>query len=266
MHSKRRSVGWLRPGPAGNTSLVRLPPCATVPAYGVTTAIPGSLDCDLWSRHRGAMSLNREQIEGISYALNEAGMAGLRISDDQSQVDLLVHVLALPAVGPIDPDARRVVSLLDPSRVEVVLQRGLGEANEPAIPLLDIDAVNAFLSSMTWSHEMYGWPFLDGSAEARSKWPSPISLDMALPGGKDEHSLYWFSECGRRWGDDNYESFFIQGMFTFGEIEIRRADELIESFDEFVADADRYWAALSSHDERLSVEAQRVAGDGTPRW
>jgi len=172
------------------------------------------------------MSLNREQIEGISYALNEAGMAGLRISDDQSQVDLLVHVLALPAVGPIDPDARRVVSLLDPSRVEVVLQRGLGEANEPAIPLLDIDAVNAFLSSMTWSHEMYGWPFLDGSAEARSKWPSPISLDMALPGGKDEHSLYWFSECGRRWGDDNYESFFIQGMFTFGEIEIRRASPM----------------------------------------
>jgi hypothetical protein len=242
-----------------------VPLCPTLPAYWVTPTA-GRLDGDPWSRHRGVMSLDREQIEGINYALNEAGVAGLRMSDDQSRVDLLVHVLALPAVGPIDPDARRVVALLYPSLIEVVLQKGLGEKDEPAIPFSDIDDVNAFLSSMTWSHEMYGWPFLDGSAEARSKWPSPISLDMAVPGGRDEHSLYWFAECGRRWGDDNYESFFIQGMITFGGIEVRRANGDIELFDEFIADADRYWAALFAHDERLSVEAQRAAGEGTPKW
>ncbi len=209
---------------------------------------------------------DQELIEGISYALNESEVAALRLGEDPSRVDLLVHVLALPAVGPIDPDARRIVSLLHPSLIEVVLQQGLVEQNEPAIPLSDIDAVNAFLSSMTWSHAMYGWPFLDGSAEARSKWPSPISLDMAVPVGEDEHSLYWFAECGRRWGDDEYESFFIQGMVTFGGMEVRRANGDIETFDEFIADADRYWAALFAHDERLTVEAQDAARVGTPKW
>jgi hypothetical protein len=212
------------------------------------------------------MSLDAEQIGGISYALNEAQVAGLRMSDDQSRIDLLVHVLALPAVGPIDPDARRIVALLHPSVIEVVLQKGQGGKNEPAIPLADVDAVNAFFSSMTWSHQMYGWPFLDGSAEARSKWPSPISLEIAVPSGMDEHSLYLFAECGRRWGKDEYESFFIQGMVTFGGMEVRRANGDIESFDEFIGDADRWWAALKARDERLSVEAQNAAQVGTPKW
>jgi hypothetical protein len=212
------------------------------------------------------MVLDRKQVDGISYALNEAEVAGLRMSDDHSRVDLLVHVLALPADGPIDSDARRIVALLRPSLIEVVLQIDRERTTTPVIPLSDIDAVHAFLSSMTWRHHMYGWRFLDGSAEARSKWPSPISLEIAIPGGGDEHCLYWFTECGRKSGDDEYESFFLQGMVTCAELEVHRANGDIEPFDEFIADADRYWTALFANDERLSVQAQDAAWEDAPRW
>ena len=111
------------------------------------------------------MAFDQKLIDGISYALNEAEVAGLRLADDGSRVDLLLHVLALPPVGPIDPDACRIIVLYRPSLIEVVLPQDAGQDRGPAIPLSDIDAVNAFLLSLTWSDQMYGWPFLDGSAE-----------------------------------------------------------------------------------------------------
>lgn len=212
------------------------------------------------------MALDQKLTDGISYALNESEVAGLRLAEDRSRVDLLLHVLALPPIGPIDPDSRRIIVLSRPSLIEVVLQQGAGQDYGPAIPLSDMDAVNAFLLSLTWSDEMYGWPFLDGSAEARTKWPSPISLEMAIPDGSDDHSLYWFAECGWNRSDDDCASFFLQGMITFGEIEVQRANGDSESFDEFIADADRWWAALKAQDERISVEAQHAAQEGTPKW
>ena len=45
------------------------------------------------------MAFDQKLIDGINYALNESEVAGFRLTDDRSSVDLLPHVLALPAMG-----------------------------------------------------------------------------------------------------------------------------------------------------------------------
>ena len=168
---------------------------------------------------------------------------------------------------PLAQDTRRIIVLSRPSLIEVVLQQSTGPDLGPAIPLSDIEAVNAFLLSVTWSDDMYGWPSLDGSTEARNKWPSPISLAIEIPDGSTDHSLYLFAECGWNRGDDDCASFFLQGIVTFGEMEVQRADGDNEPVAEFIGDADRWWAALGSRNDRVSSELngplkwERPSGD-----
>jgi hypothetical protein len=45
-----------------------------------------------------------------------------------------------------------------------------------------------------------------------------------------------------------------------------RADAAPQRLDEFIADGQRQWQAVFGHDERLSIEAQRAAQNGTPSW
>ena len=134
------------------------------------------------------------------------------------------------------------------------------------IPLAGVNEVNAFLLSVTWSDNMYGWPFLDGSEDATSTWPDPISLDFRIPDGEAEHSIYWYAECGWNRAEDDSESFFIQGMIRFGEFEVRRADDAIVPLDDFIADGRRPWDLMRTEDERISGQAQRIAHTGVPRW
>lgn len=200
----------------------------------------------------------------IDDALNEADVLGLRPTPDG--VDVLLHVLALPADGPLDPDRRRILRLHRPSAIDLVLRTDSpgGTSGGPAIPLADLDAVEAFFAALSWGGSMYGWHFLDDPG-LTADWPAPPSLHLDLHPEPAAHSFYWFNECGVDDGTD-ITSYCIEGTVMFDDLTVHRADGTPQHLDEFTGDADRYWTALHAGDDRLSVAAQGAAQHGTPTW
>jgi hypothetical protein len=93
----------------------------------------------------------------------------------------------------------------------------------------------------------------------------PAEPEHQRPARNRAHSLFWFNECGRQEGDETV-AYCIEGTITFQDLAVIRADGTAEPLDEFIADGGRHWQALHSGDERLSVNAQRAAQDGTPSW
>jgi hypothetical protein len=209
---------------------------------------------------------DKDSRTAVGVALNEADVLGIQLEPSGAWCDLLVHVLALPETGPLDPDARRVLRLVSPAQVRVLLQQdrfqraGYG----PVIPLTGLDQVEAFFASLAWSGSMYGWEFLDAPSLTRD-WPAQPSLSIEIRPQAGSHSLYWFNECGRAEGDAR-AAYCIEGTVTFEDLEVRRADAALQPLDEFISDGDRYWQGLHNRDQRLSVQAQRAAQDGTPSW
>jgi hypothetical protein len=62
---------------------------------------------------------NRKLVDQLDLAFNESTVCGLQFDESAAEARLLVEVLALPEVGPIDRDPRRVWScspMLRPSR------------------------------------------------------------------------------------------------------------------------------------------------------
>jgi len=193
-------------------------------------------------------------------------MLGIRLEPSGAWCDLLLHVLALPDAGAIAPDARRILRLAAPAQVRVILrpwQSGPGKYGQ-VIPLADLDAVEDFFASLSWSDSMYGWKFLDDPSLA-SDWPARPSLRIDLRPGPGSHSLFWFSECGRA-EHGSPAAYCIEGTVAFEELQVLRADATPRPLDQFTADANRYWNALHSHDKRLSSTAQQAALAGTPSW
>jgi hypothetical protein len=201
----------------------------------------------------------------VDLALNEAEVLGIRLDAAGAWCDLLVHVLALPEAGPLDPDARRILRLASPAQLRLVLRRDLfGSEYGPVIPLASLDAVEAFFASLAWSGSMYGWKFVD-DVSLTQDWPPQPSLTVDVRHGPASHSLFWFNECGRDEGTTKV-AYCIEGTVTFEDLSVFRADATPEPLPEFIDDARRFWAALHGGDERLSVEAQRAAQRGTPSW
>ncbi|MFD5827003.1 hypothetical protein [Lentzea sp. NPDC060358] len=197
-------------------------------------------------------------VEDLNEALNEATVAGLRLRPDGSVV-ILLHVLALPEHGPVDPDTRRALILSGTSTVRVLLRRERAAESPrygPAIPLGDFDAVEKFFASITVSGAMYGWEFLDNPG-LTNDWPSMISLEHNQELTAAAHSLYWFNECGLP-APHGYLSHCIEGVVDFMELAVERFDGTPVPVEEFIAAGTRWWSAFSSGDPRVSVEAQRA--------
>ena len=68
------------------------------------------------------MPLSPDLVPGINLALNESEVAGIRMAENRSRIDLLLHVDALPEFGPLDPDGRRAIALGQPSHIQVLLR------------------------------------------------------------------------------------------------------------------------------------------------
>lgn len=207
------------------------------------------------------MRWDDESRGAVDAALNEADVLGLRLGDGGAWCDLLLHVLALPEHGPLDPDARRILRLTRPGQVRVLLRTSpTGDAGYgPAIPLAGLDATEDFFASLSWAGSMYGGRFLDDPA-LTGDWPEVPSLVVDLRPDAGAHSLFWFSECGTS------VAYCIEGTVTFEDLEVLRADGTAQPLDEFTGDSRRYWRALHDRDPRLSAEAQRAAQRGTPSW
>lgn len=203
---------------------------------------------------------------GLESALNEASVVGLRQVSGVDAIDVLLHVSALPATGPIDPDARRVLRLRLPGRVSVLLRRDstAGGGFDPAVPLADLTEVEEFFESLSWADAMYGWKFFDDPSLVED-WPRELSLTLNLGHDTAAHTFYWFSECGRGRGGDT-ETYCIEGTVSFEDLAVLRADGTEEPLEEFIANGCRWWNALYDGDERVSVDAQRFSHGRTPMW
>ena len=202
----------------------------------------------------------------VDLALNEADVLGIRLEPGGAWCDLMLHVLALPQVGPIDSDARRILRLTSPAQLSLALRADHAETPSgygPVIPLASLDAAEDFFASLSWSGSMYGWTFLDRSLPR--DWPAQPSLAMQVRPGTGPHSLYWFNECGRP-EDGREVAYCLEGTITFDDLQVLRAGPAPLPLDQFTADARRYWSGLHDRDERLSSAAQRTAQDGTPSW
>jgi len=72
--------------------------------------------------------------------LNEADVLGLRLEPSDAWCDLLLHVVALPESGPIDPDARRILRLSADARlIRAGLQEHVADAQRHALRVCDND-------------------------------------------------------------------------------------------------------------------------------
>ncbi len=151
----------------------------------------------------------------------------------------------------------------------MLLRRDSGSGRYgPPIPLADLEELDRFFAGLSWSGEMYGWRFLDDDSRG-SDWPAPASLELPLADGSGTgaatHSLYWFNECGRG-SADAAEAFCVEGVISFEDLQVLRADGSDVPLEEFVADGRRYWSALHENDERLSSRAQAAAAANAARW
>lgn len=199
----------------------------------------------------------------MEVALNEADVVGIRMGNAPAVVDVLLHVLALPSEGPIDPDPRRVLQLHGVGELLVLLRHDSAiDGYGPPQPLRDLDAVEEFFASLSRVDAMYGWRFFDEPSLV-ADWPSDVSLRLDL-GGAPGHTFYWFAECWR--GEGNHvESFCLEGT-SRDQPRALRADRTEQAVDDFVADGHRWWEALRALDPRLSTEAQQEWGDRALRW
>jgi hypothetical protein len=210
--------------------------------------------------------LDPEYIKRINGALEETQVLGIRASKDNATVELLLQVTSLPEEGPIDPDGRRRLVLRKPSSVMILLRPDhAGESRYgPPIPLADLEAVENFFADLTSGDAMYSWPFIDGSEHVIDDWPQQISLTMNLSQRPGTHSIYWFSECG--WSHGGGQSFFVQGLIRFEDIDVLRADGEQVLLDQFIEDSNRAWSESLARGSRMSTEAQHAAQIGTPKW
>lgn len=216
-------------------------------------------------RHR--MQWDQDTIAAIDMALNEAEVVAVELPGSGLRCDLFVHVRALLTAGPIetapiDPDPRRILRLLAPSRFEVLLRREC--SGGPAVPLADVAAVDGLLRALRWSGPMYGWSFLDNPALV-GDWPPVPSLRVELPSGSDAHRLYWFTECGMERGEE-VVSYCLEGLVTFADLQVLHADGSPQPVADFAAAGRRYWEAYFGRLEQAGADAVATARKTAQLW
>lgn len=202
----------------------------------------------------------RERLEA---ALNESEVVGVRLEPSRAYVDVLLQVIALPEAGQLMTDGRRIIRLIRPGELRFLLRPdrpGQASTVQPAIPLADLAAVEAFFEALTWGGAIYGWRFFD-DPQLVSDWPADISLHVPVNSERVRHSFYWFNECGCSAG-----AYCLEGTITFDDVQILDAAGAEIPLESFVADGMRHWEALFAGDPRLSGDAQDQAQRDAPKW
>ncbi|WP_406023786.1 hypothetical protein OH802_28875 [Nocardioides sp. NBC_00850] len=201
--------------------------------------------------------------EELELALTEAEVAGVRWESSDA-IALLIHVSALPEVGPIELDSRRVLVFRGVSDVRFLLRAARDESDGPAIPLASVEAVDGFFDSLAVGGGFYGWRYFD-APDLVADWPGEPSLVVRGEAAESSHTFYWFNECGRV-EDDEVRSYCIEGTVAFDDLVVLRADGLEQSLAEFADAGRRWWSAFMDWDERVDADAQKVWGQSRLTW
>lgn len=207
---------------------------------------------------------DQRTVDGLDLALNESTICGLYFDPVSGVARLLLEVVALPEVGPIDRDPRRVLLLAGTSRIDVTLRR-MSQVTGAAITLDSLEDVEQFFASVTAPGQMHGWSFND-LADPGEDWDLTPGLSMTGGSVTGRHTLHWFSESGRPAPGGDYDFFILQGVVHFDDLSVERADGRLVTLDDFVADAHRWWSAMYAGDLRLSGDAQQRAQSTSLSW
>lgn len=206
------------------------------------------------------MTLTGQLTNDLNTSLNEATVVGVDLDPAAATARVLVHVLALPENGPIDHDPRRALTFTDVSNFQVLLRPDpFGGDFGPAIPIQDLDELASLFARLGRFQPMYGWRFLN-NLDLTDDWPPEPSLKLRLRPQPAAHSLYWFTEC-----IENDDSYCLEGIICFDDLQIERADGTPVSVRRFAANGRRWWTGLYGNDPRVSGQAQIATTDG-PRW
>lgn len=203
---------------------------------------------------------NRERLE---IALTEAEVAGVRQFDVDS-LTFLIHVSALPEVGPIDRDARRMLALTGVGQASFLLRSVTADGDAPAIPMVNLKSGEIFFDSLAIGGAMYGWRYFDDSS-LTAKWPDEPSLVLTMGGRNAAHSFYWFSECARM-EEGEVRSYCIEGTVTFEDLSVLRANGQPQSTIEFADQGVLWWQAFQDFEERVNADAQRAWTASRINW
>jgi hypothetical protein len=201
-----------------------------------------------------------QAMAGFELALNEAEVLGLRVALSDLACELLRHVCAQPESGDEDPDPRRVLRLLNATRLRVLLREDRPEGYGPAIGLADLDEVESFFAALGGWDAMYGWQFLDRPSRI-ADWPTAPSLTVVLRSGASPHTLFWFTEC---WKADGHGRYCIEGTIEFDGIGVTHADGAPEPVEQFITEGQRWWDVLYGRNGQQRRPQQRAAN--TPSW
>jgi hypothetical protein len=202
-------------------------------------------------------------LERLEVALNEADAVGVRTGPTPGTVDVLLHVLALPIEGPVNPDLRRVLRLSGVGDVAFLLRRDTPDGYGPTLSLETLDAVEAFFESLSHQDAMYGWRFFDEPSLTKN-WPSDVSLRMTL-GGSSGHIFYWFTECRCGTGDEA-EGYMFEGTIAFDQLRVFLADGAEVDPEDFAKAGERWWEGFHHGDPRVGGDAQQETATQAPRW
>ena len=211
------------------------------------------------------MEWDQGLIDQLDLALNESTVCGLRYDAERREARLLVEVEALPEVGPMDPDPRRVIVMSSVESIEVTVRSDRVDGYGPVLPLGSLDDVEQFFAGLSWAHPMYGWEFVDVT-DPGPAWQVEPSLRLRPGGGLAAHSLRWFTECGSAGRTGEPHSYVLQGIVWFAELRIERADGSSLPVERFLADGARWWKGFRAGDSRLSAQGQREAASAALRW
>ena len=201
--------------------------------------------------------------ERLETALTEAEVCGVRVGQSDV-VEVLLHVAALPASGPMDLDPRRVLQLHGVTQLRFLLRSDTADGYGPAIPLTDLHAVETFFDTLATGGSLYGWRYFDDPTLTKD-WPATPSLSMTLSEGLAPHTFYWFNECLTP-DTGSVRSYCIEGTIEFADLSVFRADGTRQDVSEFSNEGAAWWQALNDRDERAGMDAQRATATSGLTW
>ena len=187
--------------------------------------------------------LERDEIEGLGVALNEASLLGAEVDPGRRLAAITLSVLTLPAEGPPPPDARLQILLDGVTRVAASLR--LGSWNEETAPVqpFSLHELLAVVESFG-GRAIYGWEFFDRGEEQFESWFGKYSLDERFSDEPPSHSISLFQE-----GDGDRH---LDLCIWFQEIRFQLPDGQSIAAADVIAGGRRWWDAFYRNDPRTT--------------
>lgn len=187
------------------------------------------------------MILTDTHKDGIGVALNEATLLDLTFDTIRRSAVAVVSVLRLPAANAAPfADSRVTLTMTPVGRLALSLREG--QWDDPLASVIpvhpnDISSVVRSFGALA----LYGWEYLDIDANEMAKWGDRLSLDWCSSETDGRgHSLSLFQEGQAR---------HLDLCVWFDELHISDARGEL-SFEDFVADGQRWWEAFHRGDPR----------------